>query len=260
MARLTFKALVLFYLPGVFLLTFDWSALERHFTYSALPLTFSSILGWALIGMGTLFFVVGFKKRNRREYENRAREKLKALKDKPLVYESSEPLTADDIRTLQRQFYSLLAVLIPFSLLPAAFLLFVDEASRVYILIFLMFWIAVTGVIGGYAYNNLTRIRKAGKKNVIRGIVTDRFMKHYVKKVHGEESVTLIPCLKIGDRELLVEHRMNWKYNVGDAVEFHFVEQRFFDQEITGLYFYHTKITGAGVMDGASPHPPSRLA
>lgn len=259
MIRLTFKTLVLFFLPGVALLTFDWSIWEEQ-VYFGLTFNVSSILGWALIGIGVLSFVVGFRKRKRRDYENKARERLKALKDKPLAHESSEPLTTDDIRTLQRQFYSLLAVLIPFSLLPAAFLLFVDEASRVYILIFLMFWIAVTGVIGGYAYTNLTRIRKAGKKNVIRGIVTDRFMKHYVKKVHGKESVTLMPCLKIGDRELLVQHRMNWKYNVGDAVEFHFVEQRFFDQEITGLYFYHTKITGAGVMDGASPLPPSRLA
>lgn len=164
MIRLSVKTLVLFFLPGIFLVTFNWSVSEGHFTDPDSMLTIAPLVGWTLIGMGILSFVFGYRKKKRIDHENKAREIIRKLENKPLAYEASESLSEYDHHYIQRQLYYLFALLIPFALLPAVFLIFVDADSRVYIAIFMLFWIAVVAIIGGYAYNNAIKIKRAGKK------------------------------------------------------------------------------------------------
>lgn len=206
-------------------------------------------MGWAFICIGALFFIFSYRRFRRHAYENVAREKLKSLGSTPLAYEAVEPLKPEDIRLLKRQLYYMVVMMTPISCLPAIFLFFADDSSKGYIYFFMLMWLVVVLLISGQSYSNIMRIRKAGKKIVIRGIVTDRFKKYETRQTSGGESTTAIPILKIGDRELQAKQWMYRRYNVGDAVEFHYAEMSFFGLMKYNLYFYHTKIKGAGIMD-----------
>lgn len=249
--RIILKTLVFFILPGAVLLLFDYQSWWQNGEdlLFVLVTLISRPIGLLLIAIGVIFFAVSLNKSKRKRIENAARKKVDAIgKDIALSYERTEPLTESDIRFINRQIYGMIVVLGLFCCVPLIFLFFIDESQRVYIYTFMSMWVCVVGLIGGQTYTNYARIRNGGEKTVLKGIITDRFNKYRTERVNNEDSTTLIPCLRIGDIELEVTITMQRRYNLGDAVEFHYAPTYFFGRKRHNIYFTQTRIEGAGVL------------
>ena len=187
----------------------------------------------------------------RRTRDKAGRQELKMVDaDVALAYEKVEPLTEKDRGVLQREFRLLMIVLAMFSLAPVALLFVVDESDHAYIYAFMLPWLGILVYFGGKAHTRKESILETGTKNVIRGIITDRFYKYHQQKGRhirlSERSTISIPHFRIGDRELWVSNRIFARFKVGEAVEFHYCE--------TGLaYNLQTNVfLSARVIEGAS--------
>lgn len=240
-----------------------WASQWITYTYAETDMANALLLPYAagLMRLGILcgsiaivlaIFIVIKSKRKSKTAE--AYNKLKgAVNESMMSYEKEEPLTDEDRRILQREFALLMVVLGLFSLIPLVFLFWVESDNYVNIYMFLIPWLLVMGFFGVKGHTKKQQILDTGTKKVIRGIVTARFHKKHVTRRHDslETDTTSIPHLKIGDRELWVSHRIFSRYNVGDAVEFHYCETGVSFGAQTNVFFSHWKIEGAGLMESA---------
>lgn len=218
--------------------------------YAAGLMRFGILCGSIAIVMGILIVV----KSKRKSKAADAHNKLKgAINESMMSYEKEEPLTDEDRRVLQREFALLMVVLGLFSLIPLVFLFWVESDNHINIYMFMIPWLLVMGFFGAKGNTKKHQILNTGTKKVIRGIVTARFHKKHVTRRHDslETDTTSIPHLRIGDRELWVSHRIFSKYDVGDAVEFHYCETGVSFGAQTNVFFSHWKIEGAGLMESA---------
>lgn len=189
----------------------------------------------------------------RKKRDNAGQEALKKLTtNSVLSYEHVERLTENDRSVLQREFLLLAITLGVFSMLPIVLLFIIEKADHGFIYAFMFPWLGLLGYFGLKGYEKKKKVLAADTKNVIRGIITDRFYKlHNEKGIHikmKDRSTVSIPHLRIGDRELWVSHRIFRRYKIGDAVELNYCEVGFAYSTPVNVFLSHRLIEGASLV------------
>ncbi len=223
---------------------------DRTYLLSYVPVFQIAIVSLVVIVLIVVIFRV--RRSKRRAKQAVAKEKLQHLGDESMMaYEEVEPLTDHDRLVLRREYIILGVVLSLFALIPFSFLALVDPDDRPMLFVMAIPWVSVVAFLGIKSFEKKQEILRTGTKNVLRGIVTDRFYKYPTSKnaSTGDRETSAIPHLRIGDRELWVSWSIFRSYDVGDAVELHYCNNLITDGTQSNTFFAARKIEGAGVME-----------
>jgi len=156
------------------------------------------------------------------------REKLDdLLKDgQQMILEQDIPLSPEDISRLKGIFLKATGAMalrcIPFALA----IYFFPDNEVVLIFCGALVLAFVIGII--MAFVQLTSSLRAGKKTLVKGIITDRFkrVKYGERDEDGKRSEKLLSYLKIGTREIEVNKAIYEKHRAGEGIELHFILSR----------------------------------
>lgn len=168
-------------------------------------------------GVAVLFyFLVRAVQRKSKGNDAQVKQKIEALKSsgQELHVNREESLTAEDELVLRKyvQQTSWAAVII-LGILGLVFLVLMEGIGMVVGIIML----GIIYPIRKYMHNDLNRALKEGKKQVIRGIITDRFTttsgSHKSRRTHH--------WLILGEQKFEVTAAKYSTYALGDAAEFH---------------------------------------
>ncbi len=163
-----------------------------------------------------IFFIIRAKRRHKKVGEKEAKQKLDALRAQGQELHSNreEALNAEDIQVLRKyvEQTSWIALII-LGLLGIVFLVFMEGFGKLIGLILLILIYPTRK----YMFNDLERVLSEGKKQVIRGIVTDRFTT--TSGTRKERSTHY--WLTIGEEKFEITSAKYGAYAIGDAAEFH---------------------------------------
>lgn len=161
----------------------------------------------------------------------------------PLHYEKDVPLSANDIAHIKKLFQKVLYTFLLLSISVIIVLLnFYKEEIVMIIGVGLLLFFAYAIIRGAYqVYTNL----RIGKKTVIRGIITDRFIKKEYSDRDEDGKRTAIDrhYLKIGDYEMTVNPTIYAQHKTGEAIEL----QVIYNLTNKPYFLVHEKLSDAGL-------------
>lgn len=161
----------------------------------------------------------------------------------PLHYEVDVPLTPQD-RTLIKGLFFKIALFCIALAIPFAGVLYFFRSEEMVLLICgvaLLSFIYIIAKAGYQLGSNL----KAGKKTVVRGIITDRFTrKEYgAADEDGKREEKIVSYFQVGAREFRVDRGIYGDHKIGEAVELHYITS-------TGgkpYFIHHHRLESAGL-------------
>ena len=177
------------------------------------------------------------------------KKQLDDLQDhgQPLHYEQDTPLTPQDVRLIKRLFLKITLLCLAFSLpFAVAIYFFQDEGTVLVVCGVLLICLGYAVVKAAY---QLASNLRAGKKTIVRGIITDRFTKKHFGPMDedGKRDERTLNYLQIGSREFRVSQDIYANYKIGQAVELHYI----LASQGKPFFIQHRRLKGAGVGDSA---------
>jgi hypothetical protein len=166
-----------------------------------------------------VFFLIIWLGRKENKQDEAMKVKIKELRNqgKELHLNRTEPLAAEDIQYLEKYSnMSVMAVTIIFAVIAILFFVFGN----------FIFYALGAGMLiliiptRKYIRSGMQAVMDKGQKQVIRGLITDR----YTTTTGTAKSQTTHYWLKLGDITLQVNSSKYGTYAVGDAAEFHTID------------------------------------
>ncbi len=182
-------------------------------------LLMASIAGISIVFSFGLMFLFN-KQQKEAEKQDPIRQKIQAFREKgqELHLNREEELTEQDIVILKKHnSQTLLIATVVFALLGFAFLLFPEGiiarllGAGLLVLIFPM---------RKHLQKEIVRVVQDGKKQVVRGIITERF----ITTTGRRDSKTKDYWLTLGEIKFKLNKSQYDRYQIGDAAEFHSVD------------------------------------
>jgi membrane protein implicated in regulation of membrane protease activity len=174
------------------------------------------VIAAILILAVVVFFLVREQQRRKNTNDQEIKQKIHELRSRgqELHVNREETLTPEDELILKKYVqHTSIAALIVLGILGLVFLVFMEGIGMVVGVIVL----ALIYPIRTYMYKDLKRALEEGKKQVIRGIITDRF----TTTTGSHKSRTTHHWLLLGEHKFEVTSAKYAAYAVGDAAEFH---------------------------------------
>jgi len=144
----------------------------------------------------------------------------------PLHYEKDLPLTEQDRELIRRLFFQITLLCIAFSIPFACAIYFFQKEEMVWLIcgVALCFFTYVIARAGYQLGSNL----KAGKKTIVRGIITDRFTKkeYGPSDEDGKREEKMVSYFQVGTREFQVDSVVYKNHKIGEAIELHYIVNR----------------------------------
>jgi len=163
-----------------------------------------------------VFFIVRAQRRNSKGNEKQIKQKIEELRARgqELHINREETLTAEDEQILRKYVEQTSWIaLIVLVIMGIVFLVFMEGIGMVVGVIIL----ALIYPMRKYMFNDLERALQEGKKQVIRGIITDR----YTTTTGTHKSRSTHHWLALGEHKFEVTSAKYSAYALGDAAEFH---------------------------------------
>lgn len=173
------------------------------------------------------------------------KQQLESLQERgqTLHYEQDVPLTAEDISLIRRLFFKItlfcLALCVPFALA----IYFFQNEEMIWIIggVAILCFLFVVGRAGYQLASNL----RAGKKTIVRGIITDRFSRkeYSAADEDGKREEKMVCYFKVGTREFRVDRMIYGDHKVGEAIELHYIV----NQSGKPYFLHHLHLPDAGL-------------
>ena len=176
------------------------------------------IVGFIVLFVFVFVLIIWLNRRDEKK-DDAVKSKINALREsgKELHLNRTEPLTAEDIHFIEKHAQtSVIAATVVFAAIAVMFFVFGN----------LIFYILGAGLLvmiiptRKYIRSGTQSVIDKGEKQVIRGIITDR----YTTSTGSSKSRTTHHWLKLGDITFEVSSSKYRTYAVGDAAEFHTVD------------------------------------
>lgn len=161
----------------------------------------------------------------------------------PLHYEKDVPLTPEDRAMIRGLFFKVALFCIIFSI-PFVGALYFFRSEEMVLLICGVALVCFAYVIARAGYQLGSNL-KAGKKVVVRGIITDRFTRKEYGPADedGKRPEKMVSYFQVGSREFQVDRAIYSDHKIGEAIELHYIAAA----GGKPYFFFHKRLESAGL-------------